>query len=72
MNLYDKWSPHKFAKNFNTPTLVTCGEMDFRVPYDQSLQLYTTLQVKGVPSKLVVFPGRGPLDPKTAEQRILV
>ena len=58
-NLYEKWSPNKFAKNFNTPTLVTCGELDFRVPYDQSLQLYTTLQIKGVPSKLIVFPDEG-------------
>lgn len=57
--LYNRWSPHKFAKNFNTPTLVTAGELDYRVPVDQSLQLYTTLQLKGVPSKLVVFPDEG-------------
>lgn len=57
--LYNKWSPHKFVKNFNTPTLVTAGELDYRVPVDQSLQLYTTLQLKNVPSKLVVFPDEG-------------
>ena len=56
---YNKWSPHKFAKNFATPTLVTAGELDYRVPVDQSLQLYTTLQLKGVESKLVVFPDEG-------------
>ncbi|MEO7660229.1 MAG: S9 family peptidase, partial [Pyrinomonadaceae bacterium] len=56
---YNRWSPHKFAKNFATPTLVTAGELDYRVPVDQSLQLYTTLQVKGVDSKLVVFPDEG-------------
>ena len=56
---YDRWSPHRSAANFATPTLVTCGEMDFRVPYDQSLQLYTTLQLKGVDSKLIVFPDEG-------------
>ncbi len=56
---YNRWSPNKFAKTFNTPTLVTCGELDYRVPYDQSLQLYTTLQLKGVESKLVVFPDEG-------------
>ncbi len=56
---YDRWSPNKFAKNFNTPTLVTAGELDYRVPYDQSLQLYTTLQLKGVPSKLIMFPDEG-------------
>jgi dipeptidyl aminopeptidase/acylaminoacyl peptidase len=57
--LYQKWSPHKFAGNFNTPTLVTAGEQDFRVPVDQSLQLFTTLQLKGVESKLIIFPDEG-------------
>lgn len=57
--LYNKWSPNKFVKNFNTPTLVTAGELDYRVPVDQSLQLYTALQLRNVPSKLVVFPDEG-------------
>ena len=56
---YNRWSPHKFAKNFATPTLVTAGELDYRVPVDQSYQLYTTLQLKGVDSKLIVFPDEG-------------
>ncbi len=57
--LYNRWSPNKFARSFSTPTLVTAGELDYRVPVDQSLQLFTTLQVKGVPSKLIVFPDEG-------------
>ena len=57
--MYQRWSPHKFANNFNTPTLVTAGELDFRVPVDQSLQLFTTLQLKNVPSKLIIFPDEG-------------
>lgn len=57
--MYARWSPNKFAKNFSTPTLVTAGELDYRVPYDQSLQLYTTLQLKGVESKLIMFPDEG-------------
>lgn len=57
--LYEKWSPHRFAKNFNTPTLVTHGELDFRVPIGEGLQLFTALQRRGVPSKLVYFPDEG-------------
>lgn len=57
--LYEKWSPHRFAKNFKTPTLVTHGELDFRVPVGESLQLFTYLQRRNVPSKLVVFPDEG-------------
>lgn len=56
---YQKWSPHKFVNRFNTPTLVTAGELDFRVPVDQSLQLFTGLQLKGVESKLIIFPDEG-------------
>ncbi|HXF43757.1 MAG TPA: S9 family peptidase [Pyrinomonadaceae bacterium] len=57
--LYERWSPHRFVKNFNTPTLVTAGELDFRVPVDQSLQLFTGLQMQGVDSKLIIFPDEG-------------
>jgi dipeptidyl aminopeptidase/acylaminoacyl peptidase len=57
--LYEKWSPHRFARNFKTPTLVTGGELDFRVPVDQDLQLFTYLQRQGVDSKLVIFPDEG-------------
>ena len=56
---YNRWSPNKFVKNFATPTLVTAGELDYRVPVDQSLQLYTTLQLRGVESRLVIFPDEG-------------
>ena len=56
---YEKWSPHMYAKNFKTPTLVVQGELDFRVPVDQGLQLFTTLQRKNIPSKLIYFPDEG-------------
>ena len=56
---YEKWSPHKFAANFKTPTLVTQGEIDYRVPVDQSLQLFTALQLNGTDSKLIIFPDEG-------------
>ena len=35
------------------------GEQDFRVPYTQSLELYTALQRQDVPSKLLLFPDEG-------------
>jgi dipeptidyl aminopeptidase/acylaminoacyl peptidase len=57
--LYDKFSPHRYAKNFKTPTLVTHGELDFRVPIGEGFQLFTTLQRLGVPSKMLYFPDEG-------------
>jgi dipeptidyl aminopeptidase/acylaminoacyl peptidase len=57
--LYAKWSPHHFAKQMSTPTLVTHGEEDYRVPFAESLQLFTTLRRQKVPARLVVFPDEG-------------
>ena len=44
---------------FKTPTLVIHGELDYRVPYGQGLQLFTALQLQKVPSKLLVYPDEG-------------
>jgi dipeptidyl aminopeptidase/acylaminoacyl peptidase len=57
--MYSRWSPHKFAQNFNTPTLVTHGELDFRVPISEGMQLFTALQRKGIESKMLIFPDEG-------------
>ncbi len=57
--LYAKWSPHVHAEKFKTPTLVTHGELDYRVPLAESFQLFTALQRQGIPSRLVVFPDEG-------------
>jgi len=57
--MYAKWSPSYFAQNFKTPTLVFHGELDYRVPLDQGLQLFTSLQMQKVPSKMVLFPDEG-------------
>jgi dipeptidyl aminopeptidase/acylaminoacyl peptidase len=52
-------SPHQFADRITTPTLVITNELDFRVPVDQGLQLFTVLRRKGVPSEALVFPDEG-------------
>jgi dipeptidyl aminopeptidase/acylaminoacyl peptidase len=57
--MYARWSPSFFVKDFRTPTLAVCGERDFRVPYTQSLQLFTSLQLQKVPSKLLIYPDEG-------------
>ena len=49
-------SPHLQAGNFNTPTLVIHGEQDFRVPVQHGIELFNTLQNRGVRSRLVYFP----------------
>jgi dipeptidyl aminopeptidase/acylaminoacyl peptidase len=59
---HKRWSASTYAGDlakFKTPTLVIAGELDYRVPYTQSLEFFNTLQREGVPSKLVVFPDEG-------------
>jgi dipeptidyl aminopeptidase/acylaminoacyl peptidase len=57
--MYQKWSPHQYATNFKTPTLVIHGQRDYRLDVSEGLQLFTTLQMEGVPSKMLYFPDEG-------------
>ena len=49
-------SPHAFAKNFRTPTLVIHGALDYRVPDGQGLAYYNTLKAQNVDARLLWFP----------------
>ncbi|MGA8152969.1 MAG: S9 family peptidase [Terriglobales bacterium] len=57
--MYRKWSPHLSATNFKTPTLVVHGQRDYRLDVSEGFQLFTTLQMLGVPSKMLYFPDEG-------------
>ena len=56
---YAKFSPSYFVQDFKTPCLVISGEKDFRVPYTQSLQMFTSLQKMNVPSRLIIYSNAG-------------
>ncbi len=59
---YQRFNPAARAKKMGehkTPTLIVTGEKDFRIPYTQSLMLFTALRRQGVPARLVVFPEAG-------------
>jgi dipeptidyl aminopeptidase/acylaminoacyl peptidase len=58
-DVYRKWSPHEYAANFKTPTLVVHGQNDYRLDVSQGVDLFTTLQVLKVPSKMLYFPDEG-------------
>ncbi|GIU45905.1 alpha/beta hydrolase family protein [Shewanella algidipiscicola] len=54
--IYKAISPHYGAANFNTPTLVIHGQLDYRVPVGQGFELFRTLQTRGVESRMIYFP----------------
>ena len=58
-NPFRKWSPSTYAKNFKTPTLVVHGQLDYRLDVSEGFQLFDTLQLLGVPSKMLYFPDEG-------------
>ncbi|MFC7333312.1 prolyl oligopeptidase family serine peptidase [Rhodocista pekingensis] len=53
---FQRYSPHMAAGNFRTPTLVIHGQLDYRVPVNQGIELFHTLQRRGVPSRFIYYP----------------
>jgi dipeptidyl aminopeptidase/acylaminoacyl peptidase len=66
---YIKWSPMRFIKDAHTPTLIVHSQHDYRLDVSQGFELFTGLQLLGVPSKMLYFPDEGHwvLKPKNSQ-----
>ncbi len=53
--IWEEQSPSSYVENFATPTMLTIGESDYRVPLNQTLAAWAYLQRMQVPSRLLVF-----------------
>ncbi|HEV7509071.1 MAG TPA: S9 family peptidase [Thermoanaerobaculia bacterium] len=53
---YEKYNPANFVERWKAPTLVVHGGLDYRVPDNQGIATFTTLQRRGVPSQFLYFP----------------
>jgi len=58
-DLYEKYSPVNFVKNFKTPMLVVHSQLDYRLDVSEGLQMFTALQRMHVPSEMLYFPDEG-------------
>lgn len=56
---YEKFSPHKFVQNWDTPILIISNERDYRVPYTQGLEAYSAARMKNIPARFLSFPDEG-------------
>ncbi len=59
---YDLWretSPIRYVANIKTPTLILQGASDTRVSTTQSMQLYSALKARRIPTRLVFYTGQG-------------
>ncbi|MEJ2538977.1 MAG: S9 family peptidase [Gemmatimonadota bacterium] len=50
-------SPYLNSLGVRTPTLFVHGEVDYRVPLEGAIQLYTSLKKQGVPAELIIYEG---------------
>jgi dipeptidyl aminopeptidase/acylaminoacyl peptidase len=53
---YDRFAPIRHIRGWKTPTLILHGDLDYRCPIGEALNLFEALQYHGVDSELVVFP----------------
>ena len=53
---YEDYNPEYFAQNWNTPHLIIHGSKDYRIPITEGISAFTTLQIKGIPSRFLHFP----------------
>ena len=53
---YNEFNPVNYVQNWDTPILIIQGEKDFRVPIEQGLSAFQAAQLKGLKSKLLLFP----------------
>jgi len=71
---YWKESPISKATKIKTPTLITHGEKDSRVPTHHAKAMYWALQELGVEVELVLFKGEGHLyrKPKNKLKKVMI
>ncbi|MBX3042953.1 MAG: S9 family peptidase [Candidatus Kapabacteria bacterium] len=53
---FEKFSPHNYVKNWDSPIFISTGMKDFRVPYTQSLEAFTAARAQGIPAEICIFP----------------
>jgi len=56
---FRKWSPMLHIKDAHTPTLVIHSQRDYRLDVSEGFQLFTALQLLGVPSEMLYFENEG-------------
>lgn len=53
---YREANPYNFVQNWNTPIMITAGELDYRIVFTQACQAFNAAQIRGIPSRMVLFP----------------
>lgn len=49
-------SPHKFVDKWDTPIMITHGELDYRILASQGMMAFNAAQLQDIPSRMLIFP----------------
>jgi dipeptidyl aminopeptidase/acylaminoacyl peptidase len=49
-------SPHLFIEKWDTPILITHGELDYRILASQGMSAFNAAKLRGVPARMLIFP----------------
>jgi len=52
-------SPHLFVDKWDTPILVTHGELDYRILASQGMSAFNAAKLRGIPAEMLVYPDEG-------------
>jgi len=56
---YTEFNPINYVSQWDTPIMIIEGEKDFRVPYTQGLEAFQAAQLRGIKSRLLIYPDEG-------------
>lgn len=49
-------SPHRFVDKWDTPIMITHGELDYRILASQGMMAFNAAQLRNIPSRMLIFP----------------
>lgn len=49
-------SPHRFVDKWDTPIMISHGELDYRILASQGMMAFDAAQLRGIPSRMLIFP----------------
>ena len=49
-------SPHRFVEKWDTPIMISHGELDYRILASQGMMAFNAAQLRDIPSRMLIFP----------------
>lgn len=49
-------SPHRFVDKWDTPIMISHGELDYRIVASQGMQAFNAAKLRGIPARMLIFP----------------